>query len=258
MPTQLKGVLFDFDDTLIDWSGVQLSWRALEAERLASIEAYLKQKIDGLTLDIDQLSDDFWRRTSRAWGEARVSLRAPRLPQLLLASLKAAGVDTAALDETALLQAYSWGAVPGTVVFPDVPPMLEMLRARGIKLGIVTNASQPMVLRDVELRAHGLIEYFPACRFSAADVGYLKPHRRIFEAALECLGCAPAETVFIGDNPIADIAGAQAAGLRAVRRIVPGALARGKLAPPHRSVHSLAELPPILDDWYPGWRNGGQ
>ena len=132
--------------------------------------------------------------------------------------------------------------------------MLEALRARGLKLGIVTNASQTMAMRDAELRTLGLIEYFPDCRIAAADVGYLKPHRRIFQAALERIGANAAETVFIGDNPIADIAGAEAAGMRAAQRVNGSAAAAdGGLWQRQSCLRSLTELPAILDAWYPGW-----
>ena len=127
-------------------------------------------------------------------------------------------VSRAARFADEILQAYDWKVVPGTEVFPDVFPALDALRSRGICLGVVTNSSQPMSLRDRELRQHGLLPYFPDCRLAAADVGYLKPHPRIFQCALERIGVAPDEAVFVGDNPIADIGGALGAGMRAVQR----------------------------------------
>ena len=135
--------------------------------------------------------------------------------------------------------------------------MLDKLRAAGLKLGIVTNASQPMAMRDAELAAHGIIGYFPDCRLSAADAGYLKPHPQIFKSALERLGTAPEETVFVGDNPVADIEGAHGVGIRAVRRMTSREIMNGNLTQPHPTLHSFAELPAILDEWYPGWQNGG-
>jgi putative hydrolase of the HAD superfamily len=113
-----------------------------------------------------------------------------------------------------------------------------------------------MWIRDIEIGQHGLLPYFPDCRISAADVGYLKPHPTIFKAALKQLGVLPEETVFVGDNPTADIAGAQAVGLRAILRIahrVPPMLSG--LIIPDAAVNTLEEMPRILDNWYPGWRS---
>ncbi len=270
MPPQLRGLLFDFDDTLIDWSGVGHGWYDLEAPRLLRVHKHIRDRSPGTPVGADRLIKLYNERTRQAWSEARESLRAPHMPNILFDALQELGIDCEGLDRDAVLRAYDWNVVPGTVVFPDVPPMLDALRSAGVKLGIVTNASQPMALRDAELVGHGLIEYFPDCRLAAADTGYLKPHRRMFETALAQLGAAPQETVFIGDNPRADIAGALGVGMRAVLRITQrvfhgGARAVERDTPSvsaadesdrQASLHSLDELPAILDRWYPEWRNG--
>ena len=257
MSHQLKGVLFDFDDTLVDWSRVGLSWRDIEASRLARVHDYVAGRSNGYQVTLETLIDVYWKRTRTAWSEGRVNLRAPNMPQMLLATLRDLGVADKHLDAQLILDVYDWNAVPGTTVFPDVPPMLDLLRAHSIKTGIVTNASQPMWMRDAELRTFELIDYFPDCRLSGADAGYLKPHRRIFEMALDRLGTDPAETVFVGDNPVADIIGAQAVGMHAVRRVNPGAPYNGRVTKPHKTLRTLAELPVILDGWYPDWRGSG-
>ncbi len=253
MAPQLKAVLFDLDDTLIDWSGVTLDWREIEAARLSQVLSYLNHKLSQANIGLDRLVDRYTERTRDAWATARVTLRAPNMPEILLATLTEMGIAEADLFAEEILQAYDWKVVPGTVVFPDVFPMLEALQSKRIKAGIVTNSSQPMAMRDAELAGHGLIDYFPDCRLSAADSGYLKPHKRMFETALERIGTAADETVFIGDNPIADIAGAHAVGMRAVRRLT----SRHRSASDsHPCLRSLHELPAILDEWFPDWRDG--
>lgn len=258
MSCQLRAVLFDFDDTLIDWSGVTLGWRALEARRLSPVLSLVNAHSKHKLTDLDSLVDAYTERTREAWAAARVSLRAPVMPDILLSTLTDMGVAEAASCRDEVLSVYEWSAVPGTVVYPDVPPALELLCRHGIRLGIVTNASLPMWMRDQELRDHDLIDFFTDCRLSAADVGYLKPHSRIFQYALEQMGTRAEETVFVGDNPVADVAGAQAVGMPAVRRLNPGAFDNGHLAKPHEIVTSLAELPGLLDKWYPDWRDDGQ
>ena len=258
MSSQLRAVLFDFDDTLIDWSGVQLGWREIESARLTRVQAYISQIYPDCYIEARRLIDVYWDRSRSAWSEARVSLRAPNMPGILLSTLAELGVPRETLVSEDILRAYDWNVVPGTVVFADVPPLLKLLQSNGINAGIVTNASQPMWMRDAELRAHGLIEYFSDCRLSAADTGYLKPHLRMFRTALETMGTLAVETVFVGDNPVADVAGAQAAGMRAVRRLNPGARESGHLAKPHATLRTFKELPALLDSWYPDWRQGGQ
>jgi HAD superfamily hydrolase (TIGR01509 family) len=153
------------------------------------------------------------------------------------------------------LRAYDWQPVSGVAAYPDAKEVLPILVSNKVEIGVVTNAYYPMWMRDRELDAFGLLGHFADCRISSADVGYLKPHPAIFEAALRCLKARPDEVVFIGDNPEADIAGSQAVGMRAVMRI-------GKKAPPLISglivpdgaINSLHELLPLLDTWYPTWR----
>ncbi len=256
MAVQLKGALFDFDDTLVDWSGVQLGWREIEAARLSRVKEYVYQKSRAYWLTTDSLLEAYLNDTRAAWSEARATLRAPHMPSILVNTLKRLGVATDSLNVNEILRAYDWNVVPGTVVFPDVPPMLIVLRQAGIKLGIVTNASQPMAMRDAELEAHKLIEFFPDCRLSAADAGYLKPDRRIFTCALERLGTTPDETIFIGDNPDADIVGALSVGMKAVLRVTDRAAANGTFTSYQPRLRSLEQLPEILDEWYPGWRDG--
>lgn len=256
MAAKLKGLLFDFDDTLVDWSGVKIGWREIEAARLARVQAYVQRQTHADWLETDALLDAYLRRTRTAWSEARATLRAPHMPSILMDSLEALDVAVERLDVADVIRAYDFNVAPGVVVFPDVPPVLEALSAAGLKLGIVTNASQPMAMRDAELDAHGLIQHFPDCRLSAADAGYLKPDRRIFTRALELLGASPAETVFIGDSPEADIAGALAVGMKAVLRVNNRPAEYGSFALHRPRLRSLEKLPAILDEWYPGWRNG--
>ncbi|MYD09195.1 MAG: HAD family hydrolase [Chloroflexi bacterium] len=253
MAPQLNAVLFDFDDTLIDWSAVTRDWRELEAERLAPVLRLLDRRLAPTGVDLAQLVERYTERTRAAWKIARRDMRAPRMPAILQDTLTELGIREAAALADEILRAYDWKAVPGTVVFPDVFPALDELSSRGIRLGVVTNSSQPMSLRDRELRQHGLLPYFPDCRLAAADVGYLKPHPRIFHCALERIGAAPAEAVFIGDNPIADVSGALGVGMRAVQRLNGDCAGASKGQP---CLRSFDDLPALLDDWYPGWRDG--
>ena len=256
MAAQLKGLLFDFDDTLVDWSGVQLGWREIEGTRLTRVHEYVCRKTRANSFNADSLLEAYLMRTRAAWSEARATLRAPHMPNILMDTLEALDVAVERLDVDAVIEAYDWNVVPGTVVFPDVPPVLSALKAAGLKLGIVTNASQPMAMRDAELKTHGLLQYFPDCRLSAADAGHLKPDRRIFNCALERMGASPEETVFIGDSPQADIAGALSVGMKAVLRVTSRLEAYGADNGYQPRLRSMEQLPAILDGWYPGWRNG--
>jgi putative hydrolase of the HAD superfamily len=65
------------------------------------------------------------------------------------------------------------------------------------------------------LRKLGINHYFDTVLVSHEN-GWRKPHTQIFQDALRKLRVTAEETVFIGDNPIEDIKGAQEAGIKTV------------------------------------------
>lgn len=250
----LKAVLFDLDDTLLDWSGFSSDWATLEARHLENVVSYLRSEGHDLP-DGQAFAAEFRNRSMTAWAAASTSLRAPHLGSILVECAVAFGVPASAVDARGCLEAYQWEAAEGTMMFPECPDVLNLLHNNAIKVGIVTNAYQPMWLRDIEIQTHGILEFFPDCRISAADVGYLKPHPAIFQAALNCCGVKADETVFVGDDVEADIVGAQAAGLLAVLRETRRSQSRlGGTIVPDAMIRKLTELPPLLDEWFPGWR----
>jgi HAD superfamily hydrolase (TIGR01509 family) len=90
---------------------------------------------------------------------------------------------------------------------------LETLRARGLHLGIVSNADEDQLARMVELIR--LDRYFDSI-LSSEKAQSCKPNGAIFEQALQQAGCAPEEAFFIGDSIHQDIEGANCVGLRSI------------------------------------------
>ncbi len=89
------------------------------------------------------------------------------------------------------------------------------LDGQGFALGCVTNtlADRATILRMLEI--HGFDALMRSVVVSAEE-GWRKPHTSLFEKAMRELDVAPSESVFVGDSPWHDIAGAHAAGMRAV------------------------------------------
>jgi HAD superfamily hydrolase (TIGR01509 family) len=100
-----------------------------------------------------------------------------------------------------------WEYVPDEVV-----PALEGLRARGLRLVVVSNANGT-------LRRHldrlGLTSRFDVV-LDSADEGVEKPDPRFFQIALERSGARKDTTIHVGDFYHVDVAGARSAGLRGV------------------------------------------
>jgi putative hydrolase of the HAD superfamily len=89
--------------------------------------------------------------------------------------------------------------------YADTLPALAALSAR---MPIVSLSNGNADLGRIGLRHH-----FRHC-VSAREVGYAKPHAKIFEAACDRLGVARAHVLHVGDDPHLDVGGAREAGLR--------------------------------------------
>lgn len=97
-------------------------------------------------------------------------------------------------------------------LFEDTLPALEALRARGKRLGIISNFSPncESLLRDL-----GLAHYFDFFVVSGI-LGVEKPDARIFQAGVDAAGRPVTELVYIGDSIFHDVNGAQGVGMDAI------------------------------------------
>jgi 2-haloalkanoic acid dehalogenase type II len=77
-------------------------------------------------------------------------------------------------------------------------------------------------------------------------VGAYKPHRRVFERALEQLGLAPHEVLHVGDSDVDDVKGAKEAGLRVAWVNRNGRARRVDVPAPDFEIRDLRQLPRLL------------
>lgn len=119
-------------------------------------------------------------------------------------------------------------------LLPDVDALLRTLFERGQRLGIISNRMHGGTLLLDDLRYFGISHYFLSM-VASCDAGRMKPHPLLYQRALAELGVAADEAVMVGDDLLADVRGARAAGLRAiwVRR------------PPDRRESAPADVPAV-------------
>jgi putative hydrolase of the HAD superfamily len=143
----------------------------------------------------------------------------------------ALGIDASAdvLTE-ALLAALRFRA------YPDAEPALLSLRALGLSIVVVSNWDHSLHERLAETGLAPLVDGAVA----SAELGHAKPDRAIFEHALGLAGTGAADALHAGDRTEEDVAGALAAGLRAVLVARDGAPAAPRGVP---VIRSLAGLP---------------
>lgn len=136
--------------------------------------------------------------------------------------------------EAALELTRAWETASHFELYDDVLDTLAMLRARGLKIGLLSNRSgvldEFVVHHALDVDAH----------LTSSAHGKTKPHATIFRRLLEELAVAPEEAVMVGDTIEDDIEGARAIGMRAIL------LDRAGRHPDVERIESLRELPAAL------------
>ena len=186
----IRAALFDFDDTLVD-----------------TTEALVRL-------------DKYWYRTlpreNRPETEEEFIARMFE-PHPLLLGLRDAYIRMLDIwpgcfpDVDSALRAHNEAEAKMVSLDPRTEAMLLDLKSARVPLGVVTNG--PTELQWAKVRNTGVADLVDAVVVSG-EFGVNKPHRSIFIHALDRIGAMPSETLFVGDNPEADIVGARGVGMR--------------------------------------------
>jgi len=97
------------------------------------------------------------------------------------------------------------------VIDPDLVKVLSELRARGVKIAMLTNSIHSAETKRDWLRKQGVDMLFDLI-YSSVEVGYKKPAPEIFSAFARAVQLSPEEVVFVGHDPI-EVQGAKRAGM---------------------------------------------
>jgi putative hydrolase of the HAD superfamily len=220
----VDAVLFDLDDTLLDrYSSIQAV-----AGRVAD---YFKQP------SLKDLEEEVFAAVHRCDGHGYVSR----------VEMARCVVESLWWERTPTEEEFRifWDTVypQCTKVFPDVYSVLDQLRSQSIHLGIITNGRD--AIQRSKIKKVGLDAIMDVIVVSES-VGYLKPHREIFRAALKQMGCSADRCAFVGDNPIADVKGAVEAGLAGIWKETQLPWPTEEAAPRYR-ISTLSELIPLVE-----------
>ncbi len=201
----IQVVLFDLDDTLYDHAySSRQGLRALHT----SHRAFNEIPFDALVLEFNTLLEEMHVRVLAGEispDEARLA----RLDVLLRRRRYRASAD----ELQSLSELYRTAALQAQRAIPGSTKLLGALRARGLRIGIVTNnftEEQWAKLRVCSLEPW--VEFM----VTAESAGVAKPRPEIFEAALHEAGVPRDATVMVGDSWESDIIGAQNVGIKAV------------------------------------------
>lgn len=212
----LNAIAFDLWETLI--TDTPVVSRRQEGIRLERMERILRDA--GFSVSSERVERAYralWHRCQQLyWSQDRDIACSVQIHHFL----EALGLDPQRLDAPslhALEQVYATAAVehpPSTVA--GAVETVSALRAQGLRIGLISNTGRTpgSALREV-LQSLGLAPCIDAMVFSN-EHGACKPQRSIFEALRSSLDLPFEQIAFVGDNPYADVHGAQSCGMKAV------------------------------------------
>ena len=184
----MKSVIFDLDGTLLDRDASVEQFINAQYGRLADHLSHIP-KIDYVTRFI-KLDDRGY-----VWKD--------KVYQTLVTEFEIEGMSWQALLDDYETQ-FQFHCVPFRFLFE----MLNVLKKQGYLLGIITNGFGRFQDRAIEgLRIR---DYFDVILISEVEQ-VRKPQTEIFQRAMNRLGVSACDSVFVGDNPEADILGAKSA-----------------------------------------------
>ena len=132
-----------------------------------------------------------------------------------------------------------WEHRQAVTLFDDVTRVLGKLGER-YSIGAITNG-------NADVHHIGIGHHFEFV-VTPAEAGAAKPDPAIFELALNAAGASPESVVHVGDDPMCDIAGAAALGLRTVW-MNPNGRPWPDETPPDAEIRALDALVSIIDAW---------
>ena len=206
----LRAVLFDWGDTLMEFrfdeelmdTAFRAGLEALGRDDLApadEVRAHFREQFEPL----------FW---------APGTLEEIEYPGVIRETLGDFGVEVSDEELDRFLEAEHEAWQPARVLGATTHALLESLRSRGLKLGLVSNAFDPGWLLRRDLEQMGIAERIDFAIFSS-EVGKRKPHPEIFERALTALDAAADESLFVGDRLFEDVRGADKLGMTTVQAL---------------------------------------
>lgn len=203
----IKAVIFDFIGTLTN----------MREYSLEASEMKLYRAIKNSDINVDA------GRFIEAYNQAQEKYRAIRYQKLVEVTnavwvseaLSSLGYETTPEDPRikAAVNVFFEDYLNSLVLRPCSNKFLKNLSNR-YKMGLISNFTYSPVIY-AGLRKLEIGKFFNTIQVSEA-IGWRKPHPKIFNQALSRLRVSAHETIYVGDNPLEDIRGAQAVGMKTI------------------------------------------
>jgi len=207
----LDAVVFDFGGTLIYHRKATEDLIRLSHQ---SMTIYLNSR--GLNVELErvtEVSNGIYNAYAAFAEKSYIELDSHRIYPAILYQLGAAEFDDEDLISGAVKSFYA-PIVRDYCIYEDAKQVLEWLRKRKLKTGLVSN-NHSTDFHSQLLQKHDIENYFTSIVVSST-IGIRKPHKSIFLYCLNQLKAKPENAIFVGDEPIQDVKGAKNVGMRCI------------------------------------------
>jgi putative hydrolase of the HAD superfamily len=234
---------------LFDWGGTLTPWHTIDIEEQWRVYARAYATASGLPeAEVQLVADRILAAERAAWLRIRGDGGSARIEEIL----HQGGVDVGHAGHPDALAAYEEFWEPHSFTDPEVRPVWEGLRDRGIRVGVLSNTIWSRAYHDGVFARDGVLHLLDGAVYTS-EISHAKPHPQSFRAALDAVGVSdPGVAVYVGDRPYEDVHGAQRAGLRAV--LIPHSdIPADQQVPvdvtPDGVAHRLLDVLTLVDTW---------
>ena len=224
---RVTGAVFDMDHTLFDRYATLRSLAPFLTERLAEdlVPGIGPDEFYRDLAEADRLHIvDGWEAIFGALAERGILRKEAAYPRF----------------RDALREAFRRNAVP----FPFEDEFFSALRARSLKIALITNGSAE--LQSAKLRLLGMAPRFDEVMIADGQNVAMKPDPEPFLRMADRLGEKPENLLYVGDNPVNDVDGSRRAGYIPVWVKTTGVWRAGIERAPYE-IDSIRELPGLID-----------
>lgn len=223
--SMIKAVIFDMDNTLIDFMKIKTS--SVEAAINAMIHAGLKMDKKKAEEILYELYDEHGIEDQHIFQRFL-----ERVNNKIDYKILSAGIVAYRKLQSGLLDPY-----------PATFPTLVKIKEMGLKLAILSDA--PSIKGWIRLREMKIADFFDVV-VTFDDTKETKPNPAPFKKVLSMLNLKPEECLMVGDSPKRDMEGAKKAGIKTVFASY-GATKDKKYKDADYTIKSVSEVIPILE-----------
>ncbi len=239
MSGTVEAVIFDWGGTITPWHTVDLEeqWRVFAREYHMDDPALAA----GLAARIHAAENEGWKRGRRdGYASARI--------EDVLAEADVVAGDP---RREAGLTAYRAFWEPHTLTDPQVRPLWQGLRDKGVRVGVLSNTIWSRAYHRDILARDGVLDLVDADVYSS-ETPWVKPAPEIFRAAAAAVGVDPARCVYVGDRSYEDVHGPQSVGMRAIwvpHSDIPANQQVSHEATPDAVAHEILDVLDVVTGW---------